>query len=60
MGANKKIPGSDIGRPQGSTMAQLGVSLALETKVAGLYLRVDGLNDTNPASGYVNFMYVSM
>jgi len=45
-GHNKNIPGSDIGRPQGSTIAQSGVScvstdllLALETKLVRCLLK---------------------
>ena len=39
-GAQQRIPGSDIGSPQGPTMAQSGTSFVLETKVAGSLLEI--------------------
>ena len=50
-GANNKKSGSDIGRPQGPTMTQRGISLTLETKVALSLLesrRVPAYNKTTP------------
>jgi len=36
-GGKQKKTGSDIGRPQGPTMAQRGVSMALETKAVSTF-----------------------
>ena len=41
-GEPTKMPGSYIGRPQWPTMAQSGLSLALETEVVGSLLESPG------------------
>ena len=46
-GGPTKMSGSDIGRPQGSTMAQSDISLAFETKVAGSLLESRWVSASN-------------